>query len=101
MKSIFPTKKLGEVCELVTKGTTPKTYGYSLTSVGVPFLRAEDVNNTELDVNNTASCISKETHNFLSRSKTKAGDVLLTIAGTIGRVAVVRDNFPEMNMNQA
>ena len=35
------------------------------------------------------------------RSQTQAGDVLVTIAGTIGRSAYIPEGAPQMNMNQA
>jgi restriction endonuclease S subunit len=94
-------KSVEEVTELVTKGTTPKTSGRSFTESGVPFLRAEHIINGPIDVKNIMTFISDDTHNFLSRSKTKIGDVLMTIAGTIGRVAWIPEGFPEFNMNQA
>lgn len=100
MKTNWQIKKLFDVVDLVTKGTTPKTYGHSFTTSGVPFLRAEDIKDS-IEIENIVHHISKDTHDFLKRSKTKSGDVLLTIAGTIGRTAVVTEAMPEMNMNQA
>jgi type I restriction enzyme S subunit len=45
--------------------------------------------------------IDAPTHKLLSRSVVKSGDVLISIAGTVGRVAVVPADAPEMNCNQA
>jgi type I restriction enzyme S subunit len=45
--------------------------------------------------------ISKETHEALSRSVIRHGDVLLSIAGTIGKSCVVSMGFEEANCNQA
>jgi len=94
-------KSILEVTELVTKGTTPKTLGYAFTDSGVPFLKAENVNGGKIDAISTKTFISKRVHDILSRSKTKPGDVLMTIAGTIGRIGWVTSSAPEMNMNQA
>jgi|SRR3989344_2311701 len=94
-------KKLGDLAELITKGTTPTTYGRQFTNTGTPFLRAEDVNNSVVDFSRVQYHISEETNKFLSRSQTKANDILITIAGTIGRVGYVPENAPMMNMNQA
>lgn len=88
------------ISSLITKGSTPTTYGYSFTTEGIPFLRAEDVLENRLNLH-PKKFISKETHDFFKRSKIKSNDVLLTIAGTIGRSAVVPKNSPEFNSNQA
>src|SRR3989344_5749647 len=97
----WEVKKLGDLAELITKGTTPTTYGRQFTNTGTPFLRAEDVNNSVVDFSRVQYHISEETNKFLSRSQTKANDILITIAGTIGRVGYVPENAPMMNMNQA
>jgi len=96
----FDLNKIEEVVVLITKGTTPTTYGHKFTGEGVPFLRAEDITDN-FDYKKAKYHISEETHNIQNRSKTKANDVLITIAGTIGRVAIISDGYPEMNMNQA
>lgn len=97
----WTVNNLGDLSELVTKGTTPTTYGHQFTDSGTPFLRAEDINNQPVDHQSVQYHISEETNNFLSRSKTKADDILITIAGTIGRIGFVPRNAPVMNMNQA
>jgi len=94
-------KSILEVTELVTKGTTPKTLGYAFTNSGVPFLKAENVNGGKIDAISIKTFISNQVHDILSRSKTKPGDVLMTIAGTIGRIGWVTSDASEMNMNQA
>ena len=94
-------KKVAEIAKLVTKGTTPTTYGYKFTTLGIPFLRVEDIDNKEVDYKSTKLFIDKKTHKFLLRSQTQAGDVLVTIAGTIGRSAYIPEGAPQMNMNQA
>ena len=92
---------LGDVASLITKGTTPKTMGKAYVSVGVPFLRAEDVNGSAVDWMSARHHIDADTNDLLARSKLHPGDVLITIAGTIGRVGYVPVGSPEMNCNQA
>jgi len=92
---------VSEVSTVVTKGTTPKTYGHAFVQSGVPFLRVEDVQDGFIDWKNAKYFLSDETNQFMSRSQTKSGDVLITIAGTIGRSAVVPADAPMLNMNQA
>lgn len=100
-KKGWKEKTIGDITEVVTKGTTPKTFGESFTDSGVPFLKAENIEGGPVDLKKLRTFISHKTNDLLKRSKTRPGDVLMTIAGTIGRVGYLIDNSPEMNTNQA
>jgi len=100
-KKNWEVKKLGDLSDLITKGTTPTTYGHQFTGSGTPFLRAEDVYNNAVNYSDVQYHISEETNKFLNRAQTKANDILITIAGTIGRIGYVPEDAPVMNMNQA
>jgi type I restriction enzyme, S subunit len=93
--------KLSEISHTISKGTTPTTLGHDFVRSGIPFLRAEDVTNDAVNIRNVAFHISPKTHDLLSRSKLQAGDFLITIAGTLGRVGYVPANAPSLNCNQA
>ncbi|XZF65008.1 MAG: restriction endonuclease subunit S [Gloeotrichia echinulata DVL01] len=93
--------KLGELCEVITKGTTPRTLGKGYVSSGIPFLRAENLQGDEIILDKNTLFIDQETDHILSRSRIYPGDVLLSIAGTIGRAAIVSSKSPQMNCNQA
>lgn len=95
----IPTK-LGELCTVVTKGTTPTSLGYDFSENGIPFLRIQNISNNSVSLSDILF-IDQPTHDALARSKIKAGDFLISIAGTIGRTAIVPDGFPECNCNQA
>ena len=92
---------LGNVSLKISKGTTPTTLGHNFVSAGVPFLRAEDVVGGAVDPSKVVFHISKQTHDYLSRSQLKVGDLLITIAGTLGRVGYVPQNSSSLNCNQA
>jgi type I restriction enzyme S subunit len=92
---------VGQVAELVTKGTTPTSVGLTYSDGGIPFLRVKDLQDGATVVDSETLFISSETDKELARSRIRAGDVLLSIAGTIGRVALVPDGAPDMNCNQA
>ena len=93
--------RLGEVSTLVTKGSTPTSYGHAYTSKGVNFIKVESIKNGQLLPENVRSFISNETHDFLARSRLSAGDILFSIAGSIGTCAVVTDQVLPANTNQA
>ncbi len=98
---IWERTTLGSVCEFITKGTTPKSYGMNYTTSGVPFVRVNDFPNGKLQLTDKTLFVAPSTHQKFSRSTINVGDVLLSIAGTIGRSCVVPDGLPEMNCNQA
>ena len=92
---------INDIASHVTKGTTPTSIGYAYTDAGVPFLRVQDLIENALENSDSVLYISVENHEAMSRSKIFPGDVLLSIAGTIGRTSVVPPNSGEMNCNQA
>lgn len=98
--STVETVKLSSVLSLLTKGTTPTSIGAGFSVAGVRFLKAENVIDGRIDYN-VESFIDSNTDALLSRSRLQKGDVLLTIAGTIGRSTVVDDTDLPANCNQA
>ena len=95
---------LSAVCDFITKGTTPKKEDMSLGSGDIPYIKVYNLTfNTRLDFSINPTFVSKETHhNFLGRSITMPGDVLMNIVGPpLGKVSIVPDSYPEWNINQA
>lgn len=93
--------QLSEIAELITKGTTPTTLGYEFQDEGVKFLKTECFDENGGFIENKAAHISEECHERLKRSQLKAGDILFSIAGAIGRVAIVSEEMLPANTNQA
>lgn len=92
---------LQELCKVVTKGTTPTTLGKSFTSTGINFIKAESIlDNHSIDSSKFAF-IDEETNALLKRSVIKANDIVFTIAGTLGRFAMVDNSVLPANTNQA
>ncbi len=92
-----------ELCDLITKGTTPKKADMS-GSNDVPFIKVYNLTfDGTLDFSIEPTFISKDIHeNVLKRSKTYPGDVLMNIVGPpLGKVSIVPNSFPEWNLNQA
>lgn len=94
--------RIKNLSTLVTKGTTPRGGNVAYSASGIGFLRAENVKGFDKLNYENLKYISKETHfGFLSRSILKENDVLITIAGTLGRTAIVRKDDLPLNTNQA
>lgn len=93
--------RLGDVSTQITKGSTPTSYGHSYTSGGINFIKVESIRNGMLLRENITSFVSEETNDFLGRSRLADGDILFSIAGSIGTCAVVTDQVLPANTNQA
>lgn len=94
--------RIRDISLLVTKGTTPRGGNVAYTDKGVGFLRAENVNGlTTLNLSNLKFVSEKAHQNELKRSVLEDGDILVTIAGTLGRTAVVKSTDLPLNANQA
>ena len=92
---------LSDLCVVVTKGTTPTTLGKPFVNRGINFLKAESIlDNHSLDKGKFAY-IDDETHCMLKRSVIQAGDIVFTIAGTLGRFALIDNDVLPANTNQA
>ena len=94
--------RLSTITSLVTKGTTPRGGNFSYVDAGIGFLRAENIcglNRVSID---NLKYVTSETHNgFLKRSILQENDILITIAGTLGRTGIVLKDFLPLNTNQA
>ncbi|MBL0126835.1 MAG: restriction endonuclease subunit S [Flavobacteriales bacterium] len=95
-------KRVKQVTHRITKGTTPTTEGGGFADEGeVTFIKVESIDDRLKVMKHMCARIDHETHMSLSRSHLQEGDVLLSIAGAIGRVAIVRKEILPANANQA
>ncbi|WP_270244708.1 restriction endonuclease subunit S [Lactococcus lactis] len=89
-------RKLGNYTKYITKGTTPKDKSGNGV---INFVKVENISNGRI---NPVSKISEEEHeNYLKRSKLEENDILFSIAGTLGKTAVVDSLILPANTNQA
>lgn len=97
----WPREPLKDLAEVITKGTTPTSVGFQFTESGVPFVRVQNLVGATVDFAPGALFIDSKTHVALKRSRILPGDILVSIAGTIGRTSIVPLDAKEMNCNQA
>lgn len=90
-----------ELSELVTKGSTPTSYGYEYQATGIAFVKVENISDGHIADKTIKQFINRETHDFLKRSQLKENDILFSIAGTIGRACIIRSGDLPANTNQA
>lgn len=92
-----------QLCEFITKGTTPPKELDDGEFREVPFLRVTNLTDTGgLDFSDQVFVASNTHRGFLARSVVVPGDVLMNIVGPpLGQVSLVPDDYPEWNINQA
>ena len=89
---------MGDLCKIITKGTTPK----DKTNRGdVNFIKVENINPENGEISNTTKITLKEHEEYLKRSRLFENDILFSIAGTLGRVAIIKSSIIPANTNQA
>ena len=91
-------RKLGTLCSLITKGTTPKDKSGN---GEVNFIKVENIDIDNGEITSTSKISIVEHEGYLKRSKLKENDILFSIAGTLGRVSVVKSSILPANTNQA
>lgn len=84
----------------VTKGTTPSTIGFDFLKSGdIKFFKIEHMKNDILL--DSDIFISDECNKKMKRSQLMENDILFSIAGTIGNIAIVEKKHLPANTNQA
>ena len=90
-----------DISEHITKGTTPTTEGRKFVKKGIPFIKVENIDSIgNIQINN-CHLIDIETHKHLLRSQLVENDILFSIAGTLGRVGLIKKDQTPCNTNQA
>ena len=97
--SDWPVKTLGEIGSIKGGKRLPKGTPWSSVRTGHPYIRATDIRDGEVRTDNLVF-VPEEIWPVISRYTVKEGDVLVTIAGTIGSVAVVPKELAEANFTE-
>ena len=92
---------LGNLCDCVTKGTTPTTLGKDFTDTGINFIKGESINDDHSFNKTLFAHIDDETDELLKRSRIYVNDIVFTIAGTLGKFSLVASSVIPANTNQA
>jgi type I restriction enzyme S subunit len=88
--------------QFVTKGTTPRGGKGTYQNKGIGFLRVENIGrNRELLLGNLKYIDEKTHKEILKRSILEENDLLISIAGALGRTAIVTKEILPLNTNQA
>ena len=92
---------LKNITTIISKGTTPRDKN-AYCDTGIGFLRIENLNNDFTICKDGMKYVTKETNdNFLKRSILFENDILISIAGTLGKMALIQKKDLPLNTNQA
>jgi type I restriction enzyme S subunit len=97
----WEVRKIRAVASRVTKGTTPTTLGKQFVASGIRFVKVESISANRNILEWKCAFIDDATDRLLSRSKLRANDVVVSIAGAIGRPAIISPSLLPANTNQA
>lgn len=93
--------RLGDIATVITKGTTPTSIGFTFQNEGINFVKIESVDENGKFIFEKFDHISDECHEKLKRSQLQENDILFSIAGAIGKTAIVTKEILPANTNQA
>ena len=92
---------LGSISSIISKGTTPRNKN-SYCNSGVGFLRIENINENFTISKKDMKYITQEVNDFeLKRSILQDEDIIISIAGTLGKMAIIKKSDLPLNTNQA
>lgn len=98
----FPTweeKKLGEVCNVLSGKRVPK--GNKLTSVntGLKYITVSDMGDKFVS-NKDIKYITQEIETKIKKYKVITGDIIISVAGTLGKVNIITEEFNNANLTE-
>jgi type I restriction enzyme, S subunit len=101
MPESWKVSRLGDLAELITKGSSPNWQGFEYRSEGIPFVRSQNVGWGRLETDEIAYL--PESFNLKEKkSIIRTGDLLVNIVGaSIGRAATASEIVSGGNLNQA
>lgn len=92
--------RLGEVCDKIGSGVTPRGGEEAYIDDGIPFIRSQNVLDGHFCAEGLAH-ISTVQHQSMAGSALKTNDLLFNITGaSIGRCCLFPDGLGEANLNQ-
>lgn len=93
--------KLGELTEIITKGSSPSWQGINYVDKGILFVTSENVGDEELLLSKR-KFLEQKFNEIQPRSILQKGDILTNIVGaSIGRTAIFDLDIKNANINQA
>ena len=99
-KAGWEVKTLGEVCAKITDGSHNPPKGIDGLS-DFMMLSSKNVHDDEINLDKPRYLTESDFNQEDKRTSVSTDDVLLTIVGTVGRVAVVPEEFPRITLQRS
>ena len=96
---IFRSYEIKDICKIKSGKRLPKETDFSEKPTKYKYIRARDIKNGKID-GSDLGYISEEIHKKIARYIVNTNDVIITIAGTIGEVALVSKKFDGVNLTE-
>ena len=92
-------KKLGDVCSVLSGKRVPK--GNKLTSVntGLKYITVSDMGDKFVS-NKDIKYITQEIETKIKKYKVITGDIIISVAGTLGKVNIITEEFNNANLTE-
>ena len=95
----FRSYEIKDICKIKSGKRLPKGTGFSEKPTKHKYIRARDIKNGKID-GSDLEYISEEIHKKIARYIVNTNDIIITIAGTIGEVALVSKKFDGVNLTE-
>ena len=93
--------KLGTLASVKGGKRLPKGVNLISTPNSHPYIRVRDLNNQRmLELNSDYEFVDDETQKQIARYIVQKGDIILSIVGTIGLVAIVGESLDNANLTE-
>jgi type I restriction enzyme S subunit len=98
-ETAWPVRAIGELCFVKGGKRLPKGSSYSAEPTPYRYIRATDLRLGQVD-GNSVLYLSAETYRAIERYTVATGDIVISIAGTIGMVAPITEDFNGANLTE-
>ena len=95
----FRSYEIKDICKIKSGKRLPKGTDFSEKPTKHKYIRARDIKNGKID-GSDLGYISEETQKKIERYIVNTNDIIITIAGTIGEVALVSKKFDGVNLTE-
>ncbi|MDN3451553.1 restriction endonuclease subunit S [Planococcus sp. APC 3906] len=95
--STWEKLRLRDVCTISSGKRLPK--GHSFSQEGIPYISVSDMGEKYVE-KVKFSFIAQDTEKILNKYKVNTGDVIISIAGTLGKINLIDDSLDNANLTE-
>lgn len=95
----WTVETIGDICNVKGGKRLPKGHNYSEIKTPYRYIRVADINNGQINPE-WLNYLKPETHEQIKRYKVHTGDVIISIAGTVGVTVPVGSSLDSINLTE-